>query len=190
MKKIHIYILMIFSILIGGCLDKKENTVNINLFSNLQKIDAQNSEDTSSKLIVTHTFEGLTAEDSTGKIVPAVAESWSIVGNVWTFNINENAKWHNGEKVKAEDFVTAWERVLNQKNNNKSAELFFMIKGAMEYNTGAIIDFKSVGIKALNDSMLQVELKEPNLNFDSIVAQTAFYPLNKEFYEKIKKNMV
>lgn len=186
MKKLSISILLILLIL-TGCFNKKGNTIYLNLFSNPEKIDTGNFKDSAENLLVYHMFEGLTIEDSTGEIVPAVAESWSIVGNVWTFNINSNAKWHNGEKVKAEDFVVAWERILNQKNNNKSAESFFMIKGAMEYNEGSIIDFKSVGIKALNDSVLQVELKEPNPNFDSIVAQIIFYPINKKFYEKNKE---
>ena len=125
MKKIQFGILIIFLVL-TGCF--KENTIKLNLFSNPEKIDTQQATDSASKLIVSHIFEGLTTEDSTGRIVPAVAESWSVNGNVWTFNLNKNAKWHNGKKVIAEDFIVAWERALNSKNNNKLAYMLYPIK--------------------------------------------------------------
>lgn len=184
MKKIQFGILIVFLVL-TGCF--KENTIKLNLFSNPEKIDTQQATDSASKLIVSHIFEGLTTEDSTGRIVPAVAESWSVNGNVWTFNLNKNAKWHNGKKVIAEDFIVAWERALNSKNNNKLAYMLYPIKGAMEYNQGTIIDFKAVGVKALSESILQVELNTPNPYFESLVAHPMFYPINKAFYEGHKE---
>lgn len=184
MKKIQIGILIIFLVL-TGCF--KENTIKLNLFSNPEKIDAQNATNSGEKLLVSHIFEGLTTEDSRNKIVHGVAESWSVNGKIWTFNIDKNAKWQNGEKVIAEDFVTGWERVLNSKNSNKLAYMLYPIKGAMDYNQGDIIDFKAVGVKALSDSILQVELNSENPYFENLVAHPIFYPMNKEFYESHKE---
>lgn len=178
MKKLYLIILIIG---LTGCFNNNNNA-SMNILFNPDKLDPQRTVDSNSKFILSHIFEGLTAEDEKGKIVPAVAESWKVEGTVWTFIINSNAKWQNGKKVKAQDFITAWERVISPINGNENAYEMFMIKNAMEYNQGKVsLDF--VGIKAVDDKTLVVELKEEVSNFDSIAAQTIFYPVNKEFYE-------
>ena len=48
---------------------------------------------------------------------PELAESWSTEdgGETWTFNLFENAKFHNGRPVTAEDVKYSLERVLDEK---------------------------------------------------------------------------
>lgn len=172
-------------LLLTSCFNNK-NTVNINIASNVNKLDSQTTMDSSENFLLQHIFEGLTTEDEKGKTVPAVAESWKAEGTTWTFIINPDAKWANGKQVKAEDFVTAWERVISSINNNENAYKMFMIKNAMEYNQNKV-SFDYVGIKAVDDKTLVVELKEENPYFDTIVAQILFYPVNKKFYESHKE---
>ena len=60
-------------------------------------------------------MEGLTrlGEDHTPQ--PAVAEEWEVSedGTTYTFQLREDANWSNGDPVVAEDFIYAWERLLN-----------------------------------------------------------------------------
>src|SRR5215510_2903598 len=59
--------------------------------------------------------EGLTDYDPrTLAPIPAVATRWESSGDgrVWTFYLRDNARWSNGEKVTAQDFVRSWERTL------------------------------------------------------------------------------
>lgn len=64
--------------------------------------------------IVRAVFEGLTDTDSKSlQTVPAVAEKWESSEDfkTWTFHLRKDAKWSNGENIKAEDFVRSWKRL-------------------------------------------------------------------------------
>lgn len=59
-------------------------------------------------------YEGLTDTHSKNlEPIPAIALSWKSEENnkVWTFELRRDAKWSNGETVKAEDFVRSWKRL-------------------------------------------------------------------------------
>ena len=59
--------------------------------------------------------EGLTiANPKGGENLPGVAESWDISedGKTYTFFLNQNAKWSNGDPVTSQDFVWSWMRIL------------------------------------------------------------------------------
>nr|ADD93900.1 hypothetical protein [uncultured marine bacterium MedDCM-OCT-S08-C1605] len=47
---------------------------------------------------------------------PGVAKSWVISEDrkTYTFTLREDAKWSNGDPVKASDFVYSYRRILNQ----------------------------------------------------------------------------
>ena len=50
-------------------------------------------------------FDGLTAHDGDNQVVPGLASSWDFdtQTNTYTFHMAENATWHDGEPVTAED---------------------------------------------------------------------------------------
>ena len=61
-------------------------------------------------------FEGLAVKNpKTLEPEPGVAERWEISddGTVYTFFINPNAKWSNGEAITASDYVWSWNRALH-----------------------------------------------------------------------------
>ena len=55
--------------------------------------------------ILFNVFEGLVKPDSTGALVPAVAESYTIDGLVYTFTLREGLRFHNGREVRPSDVV-------------------------------------------------------------------------------------
>ena len=63
--------------------------------------------------IVRDMFEGLTVYNPDGKVIPGVAESWSLSddGTVYTFKLRDNASWSDGTPVTADDFVFAFKRM-------------------------------------------------------------------------------
>src|SRR6188768_140536 len=64
--------------------------------------------------VVRAIYEGLTELDSkTLAATPGVAEKWTSSDNdrTWTFNIRKDARWSNGERVTASDFVRSWKRL-------------------------------------------------------------------------------
>ncbi len=63
-------------------------------------------------------FEGLVHFGPGGKPVAGIATSWSNSGPknkglVWTFHLRHNARFSNGDKVTAQDFVYSIERAVN-----------------------------------------------------------------------------
>ena len=77
-------------------------------------------------------FEGLTDLDpSSLDAVPAIAESWIPENDyrTWTFTLREDAKWSNGSRVTAEDFVRSWRRVAELGEKAPHGELLSNIEG-------------------------------------------------------------
>ncbi len=124
-------------------------------------------------------FEGLTDYDpQTLAAVPGVATRWesSNDGRVWTFYLRDNARWSNGEKVTAEDFVRSWERTLKIGPLAPHTELLANIEGA----TPTVSTPHSFGARALNDHVLQVTLERPDNSFPALVAHPVFRPVKVE----------
>ncbi|MEK7724612.1 MAG: peptide ABC transporter substrate-binding protein, partial [Acidobacteriota bacterium] len=65
--------------------------------------------------IVRAIYEGLTDIDSkTLKPIPSIATKWTASSDfkTWTFQLRQDAKWTNGEKVVAQNFVESWKRLV------------------------------------------------------------------------------
>ena len=108
-------------------------------------------------------FEGLTVVDEHSAPAPGVAESWDISedGTVYTFHLREDAMWSDGVPVTADDFVYSWLRELDPATAAPYAWFPAMfVKGAAEYNAGTVGP-EAVGVTAIDDHTLQVELIGP-----------------------------
>jgi ABC-type oligopeptide transport system, periplasmic component len=55
-------------------------------------------------------FEGLLARDPKGNLVPGVAERWEVSddGLTYRFYLRDNARWSDGRRVVAQDFLESW----------------------------------------------------------------------------------
>ncbi|HEX5832358.1 MAG TPA: ABC transporter substrate-binding protein, partial [Pyrinomonadaceae bacterium] len=134
-------------------------------------------------------FEGLTDYDpQTLAPVPAVATRWesSHDGRVWTFYLRDNARWSNGDKVTAADFVRSWQRTLKIGPLAPHTELLANIEGAtanVENPTGSAPQPESpqstpaFGAQALNDHVLRVTLEHADDSFPELVAHPVFRPV-------------
>src|SRR5713226_4645002 len=77
-------------------------------------LDPQLAEDTYSFPVLRDLYEGLTAQDRNGRIVPGAAESWTVdeSGTVYTFLLRLTAKWSDGEPTVATEFVQGLRRAV------------------------------------------------------------------------------
>ena len=58
-------------------------------------------------------YEGLTAYDSEGRIVPGIAESWQTKDNkTWIFTLREGLRWSNGDPLVAQEVMLSWQKVF------------------------------------------------------------------------------
>jgi oligopeptide transport system substrate-binding protein len=139
---------------------------------------------------VTHAcMEGLTGiGKKPGEIIPGVAKSWdtSEDGLTWTFHLNKNAKWSNGESITANDFAFGWKRALEPATGAGYAAFLYSVKNAEEYNTGKLKDFSKVGIEVVDDYTFKVTLATPCTYFTQLTAFPVTFPLNEKFYNTVK----
>lgn len=113
-------------------------------------------------------FEGLAVKNPiTLEPEPGVAERWDISddGTVITFYLNPDARWSNGDQVTAGQYVWSWNRALHPMTGNLYAYMLYPVVNAEAYAKGEIDDFDEVGVKALDDTTLQVTLNSPTPYF-------------------------
>lgn len=167
-------------------------TFKINLAGNPQNLDPQLAEDISSKVVISNMMCGLVKIGENGVIVPDAAESYSISddGLTYTFELKENIFWEseNGYKaaLTADDFVFAFHRIYDSEALfSPYVDYFICIKNAEAVSRG-MLDKSELGVKALSDNTLQIELEYPYYNFLELLTSTAAMPCNKAFFESTK----
>jgi len=109
-------------------------------------------------------FDGLVRLDPTNAApVPALAERWEISpdGRTYTFYLRTNAVWSTGEPITSADVVWSWFRALDPLTAGDYAGQLFYIKGAERWYNRATTNRADVGLRALDDYTVQVELNAP-----------------------------
>ena len=150
--------------------------------------------------LAANVIDTLVEYDKYGQVQPSLAESWEYdpANLTYTFKIREGAKWVKADgsvyaDVTANDFVTAAKYILDANNASSTANIFYsVIAGAEAYYLGTstpeegqepypVMDFETVGVKALDDYTLQYTLVEPCPYFLSMVTYVCFMPVNADF---------
>lgn len=115
-----------------------------------------------------------------GDPLPAAAKSFEVSADrlTYTFHLQAGALWSNGEPVTAADFVDSYRRVLTPATAAPKAHLFYAVKNARAFVSGAITDFAIVGIHAPDSQTIVITLATPVANFPAYVASGAWIPVN------------
>ncbi len=158
-----------------------DQTLRINLSAEPPTFDPAQAQDSQANTVLKLMYEGLTRMDEAGEAQPAAAEKWDIDGTKYTFHLRKDAKWSNGDPVTANDFLFAWERVLSPNTTPAPpyAYQLYYLKNAQEYNEGKITDFSQVGVKAVDDYTLEVELTGPTPYFLGLTSFYTFFPVHQ-----------
>ena len=162
--------------------NKKEEEVVFNLGSDFNTLDPHLFTEMISVQVDSTIYEGLLTLDKDGKYIGGVAESFTENGNKLVFKIRESAKWSDGSKISAKDFVFAFKRVLDPKVAAQFSEMLFPIKNAENYYNGKVTS-DDLGIKAIDDKTLEIELEYPTAYFKYILTLPISVPLKEEFYK-------
>lgn len=106
-------------------------------------------------------------------------------GLTYTFTLRKDLKWSDGTPLTAHDFEYSWKRVLNPDLASETAyTLYGVIKNGYECYVDKTKTLDDIGVKALDDTTLQVELVAPAPYFISMTASTAFMPVKKDIIDK------
>ena len=160
--------------------------MNVMLETPVESLDPQQATDGTSFEVIADYTDGLMQMDADGQAVPAIAESYDLSddGLTYTFHLRSDAKWSNGTPVAAADFVFAWQRAVDPAVASEYAYMLSdigQIKNAAEIIAGDM-DKSELGVTAVDDTTLQVELNVPVSYFLSLMYFPTFYPVNEEFF--------
>lgn len=133
--------------------------------------------------VINNLFSGLMREKD-GQMIPEIAEKYEVSEDQLTYTFYlKDAKWSDGSALTAKDFEYAWKWVLDPANGAEYAFQLFYIKGGQDYyegKTGA----ETVGVKAINDRILQVTLIAPTSYFLELTAFPTYFPLKEDVAQK------
>lgn len=129
-------------------------------------------------------YESLLVPGKNHTLGPGQAKSWQVSadGKLYTIRLRDNIFWSDGMPVTARDFVTAMRRGVTD--------------GAVSqaYTLGDIKNYKpvlegrlppeSLGVTALSDTILQIELANRSSNFLLMLTQSLARPVPTHIIEK------
>lgn len=153
----------------------------------MEFLDPAKIAETAGHHLMMNVFEGLYVYNrGNGPPVPSMANGHDVSadGTVWTVHLRPGIVWSDGQPITAHDFVWSWRRVLDPKTASRSAQLLWFIKGAQAFNEGAAKDPDSVGVRALDDRTLRIELKNPTPFFLDLLCEMPYVPTPRHVVEK------
>jgi ABC-type oligopeptide transport system substrate-binding subunit/class 3 adenylate cyclase len=138
-------------------------------------------------LMIPQLLRGLVELSPQLEVLPGLARSWEILqdGRRYVFHMEEDAQWSDGEPVTAHDVEFAWKRVLNPATGTprQHADVLHDIKGAEAYHRGDVSDPDTVGVRALNDATLVVDLESPAGYFLQVLTHVVTFPVPRHVVE-------
>lgn len=179
--------------------NKRPNFLRLPIEGEISTIDPGISLDTASVEITEQLFLGLTEfeyVDSKYKIVPELAESWTIHegGTVYRFKMRKDVYWVsgvNGERlspVTSNDVVRAIQRNLSPDIDSPYASVLFILKNAKALFSKKMKDFSRLGVRAIDDYTVEFILEHPAVYFPSLLALWIYRPLPVHIIEKYDKD--
>ena len=143
-----------------------------------------NTNETGGGKIVDNLFAGLVFYDASGAPVNDLAESITTDDSqTYTITIRKDAKFTNGDPVKAESFVNAWNYGAIASNAQLNSYFFEDIEGFSYDEDSDLIE--SGGLTIVDDYTFEVALSAPHADFPLRLGYSAFYPLPDVAFEDI-----
>ncbi len=197
-KKSHLMVMaLVTSLLLTACNNKenksdkeaKKQVLNVTVSEEIPSLDTAKTMDGTSAHVMQNLFEGLYILNDQDQPIPAVAKSFkrSEDGKKYTFDLRKDAKWSNGDNVTANDFIFAWKRAINHETASQYAYMLFYVKNAKEINKGTM-PLDALGVKAINDYKLEVELEQPIPYFLQLLTLPIYLPQHESFLKEQGKN--
>ncbi|WP_210126765.1 peptide ABC transporter substrate-binding protein [Staphylococcus sp. GDY8P83P] len=193
MKRIKLFIVLLaLTVITAGCssaegiYSDKGQVFRKVIPQDISSLDSALVTDTVSFDLFNQVYEGLYTLDKNDKAQPGVAKEMpkkSNGGKTLTIKLRKDAKWSNGDPVTAQDFVFAWKRVVNPDTASEYAYIMYDLKNAEDINMGKK-DVDKLGVKALDDHTLKIELNKPIPYINEMLAFGTYLPQK----EKVVKN--
>jgi oligopeptide transport system substrate-binding protein len=150
-----------------------------------QTLDPHRAEGVPASNILRDLFEGLTSEAPDGKIIPGMAENWTVsdAGLTYTFHLRHEARWSNGDAVTAHDFVYGLQRTVDPATLSLYSSILYPIQNAEEIVSGKR-PIEDLGVEAVDDFTLIIRLNAPTPYLLGLLNHSTTYPLHRSSVER------
>ena len=151
------------------------------------ELDLRKSYMASEAQLYTAIYEGLFSyHPLTLEPVPAAVEKWELSPDKkqWTFTIKQNARFSNGDSLRAEDFRAAWISLLEPGRQSPYSSLFDIIEGARDFRNGIEKNGEKVGVLAPDEKTLVVKLISPASFFPAMLCHHSFSPIHPSMLKR------
>lgn len=174
--RLSLFLFLIF-VACGRSSSLPPNQLRLSFMADPISLDPRKGGDFISATLHCMIYEGLTRCLSDGSVELAAAERVEISKDetVYTFHLRKTI-WSDGYPVTAYDFERAWKTVLDPTFPSLCSYLLFPVKNGEAYAKGEV-DVEAVGIRALDEKTLQVELERPTPHFLSLTAFPLLLPV-------------
>lgn len=182
------------ALLVAGCNNPKtgNETTSEDAYyvftTDVQTLDWHMSQRATDAEVTANCVDALTETNSYNNYVGALAESWEANDEKteWTFHLRD-ANWvtNTGEvyaPVTADDFVAGLQHLADFDGPTLWIAGSF-VDGLADYADGKTTDFSTVGVEAVDEKTVKYTLTAPTPFFNTIVANNAFWPVNRDFLE-------
>lgn len=128
-----------------------------------------------------HVFSGLVTLDTALQVQPDLAAGWEVSedGRAYTFYLRQNAVFHDGRPVTAQDVVFSWERATDPATGSDTAATYLGDIAGVDAKLAGTADQIS-GLRVIDDHTLEVTLAEPAVYFLAKLAYPVAYVVDRE----------
>jgi ABC-type oligopeptide transport system substrate-binding subunit len=160
----------------------------INNGSEPEWLDPNKCSDGTGGEILWNTFAGLVqAHPATLEPLPEIASRWDISpdGRTYTFHLRPS-QWSDGEPLTAHDFVFSFRRLVDPLTASKYASNGHIVKGGAAIGRGEAAP-ETLGVTALDDLTLEVELEHPLPYVLSFLSFYSFMPIPRHLLDALDR---
>jgi len=143
-------------------------------------LDPQKARGFEAQSILRDLCEGLTTLDKKGHVAPGVARGWSVSldGLTYTFDLRREARWSNGDRVVAADFVAALRRLVDPATGSPYAQYIDVLANASDIVSGAK-SVDTLGVAAPDEATVVIALGSSAPYLPTLLSHPAACPVHR-----------
>ncbi|HEY4209877.1 MAG TPA: peptide ABC transporter substrate-binding protein [Steroidobacteraceae bacterium] len=145
-----------------------------------ETLDPQRARTVEAQTVLRDLCEGLTVLDKKAGAAPGIAQSWTVSSDAktYTFTLRPSARWSNGDRIVAADFVAGFRRLVDPATASEYAEVVNVIVNAEDIIAGKKPP-DSLGVAALDDATVTINLVAPTAYLPALVSHDSTCPVHR-----------
>jgi len=191
--------LLTLPIACGPAAPATPQVLRVSLVGEPATIDPNRASWSTERSVIMQVFEGLLGFNQDLSLraigaqeIPAVANKGiSDDGKTYTFKLKSNVTWSDGKKVTAQDYEYSIKRIFDPDLAAEYTSFYFDIVGGEAYYTAADKDAAAkkqlrdaIGVKAIDETTLEIKLSAPRPTFLQLMALWPVYPVREDIITK------